>query len=420
VTASDVKITALGAGMKIRGRRHGQYRPGLIILDDVENEEAVRSPEQRDNLRDWFTRAVLKAGDGGTNVVVVGTIMHYDSLLAELTDETTSPGWIGRRYRAVISWCIHPDLWEFWEDIYSRLEVDERGETGPAAARRMYEECEVDMLDGVEVLWPEIDGFYQLMEMRVREGRASFDSEKQNEPVNPDDCCFQEGDFRYWDDDYADEHELIASLGRHFTVYGACDPSMGKAGRGRDDSAIITLVRDDWTGTLYVVDADIARRLPDKIIEDVLQYQQRRHYNLFGVEANQFQQFLAFELRQRGNAARLYPPVREIVQTRDKLGRIQRLQPLVSSGTIRFSRRHRTLLDQLRQFPRAAHDDGPDALEMAVRLAEEGRDAITAGALAAGYCPITIGGIYDEGLGYGGYDSQYDTVLGACSFRTQV
>jgi hypothetical protein len=28
------------------------------------------------------------------------------------------------------------------------------------------------------------------------------------------------------------------------------------------------------------------------------------------------------------------------------------------------------LVDQLREFPHAAHDDGPDALEMALRLAE--------------------------------------------------
>jgi hypothetical protein len=38
----------------------------------------------------------------------------------------------------------------------------------------------------------------------------------------------------------------------------------------------------------------------------------------------------------------------------------------------------RLLVEQLRDFPAAAHDDGPDALEMALRLAEEvwyGRNA---------------------------------------------
>ncbi len=47
------------------------------------------------------------------------------------------------------------------------------------------------------------------------------------------------------------------------------------------------------------------------------------------------------------------------------------LEPMISTGVLRFSRRQRTLLDQLRQFPMAAHDDGPDALQMAVELAHK-------------------------------------------------
>ncbi|MBU0640031.1 MAG: hypothetical protein KKB50_14285, partial [Planctomycetes bacterium] len=53
----------------------------------------------------------------------------------------------------------------------------------------------------------------------------------------------------------------------------------------------------------------------------------------------------------------------------DKLARIQSLQPLVRSGTLQFSRKHAVLLEQMMLFPKAAHDDGPDALEMAVAAA---------------------------------------------------
>ena len=42
----------------------------------------------------------------------------------------------------------------------------------------------------------------------------------------------------------------------------------------------------------------------------------------------------------------------------------------IARGTIRFSPRHKALLDQLRYFPKVAHDDGADALEMAVELAK--------------------------------------------------
>ena len=55
-------------------------------------------------------------------------------------------------------------------------------------------------------------------------------------------------------------------------------------------------------------------------------------------------------------------------------GRIRRLGPYLSSRRIRFksdSPGTRVLVEQLQMFPVADHDDGPDALEMALRLAIE-------------------------------------------------
>jgi len=128
------------------------------------------------------------------------------------------------------------------------------------------------MLEDTEVLWPENEDYYALMLMRESEGPASFDSEKQNEPVNPADCLFLEEEFHYWDDRWETSAELIAAVGKNACWVGACDPSLGKSGKLADDSAIITLLRDSSTGTLYVIDADILRRKPDLIIESVLTY----------------------------------------------------------------------------------------------------------------------------------------------------
>ena len=47
VTKSNIKLEAIGSGKKIRGRKHRNWRPDLIILDDVENDENVRTPDQR-------------------------------------------------------------------------------------------------------------------------------------------------------------------------------------------------------------------------------------------------------------------------------------------------------------------------------------------------------------------------------------
>ena len=82
--SNGVKIEALGAGKKIRGRRHKQWRPDLILCDDLENDENVNTPEQRKKLRDWFYKAVSKAGDTYTDIVYIGTLLHYDALLANV------------------------------------------------------------------------------------------------------------------------------------------------------------------------------------------------------------------------------------------------------------------------------------------------------------------------------------------------
>lgn len=56
ITRNGVKIRGVGAGQKLRGMRHGSRRPDLVICDDLENDEAVMSVEQRRKLEDWFLR----------------------------------------------------------------------------------------------------------------------------------------------------------------------------------------------------------------------------------------------------------------------------------------------------------------------------------------------------------------------------
>ncbi|EOH1157910.1 hypothetical protein ACLN29_004652, partial [Salmonella enterica subsp. enterica serovar Kiambu] len=62
VTANNIKVTVAGSGKKLRGLRHGPYRPDLVILDDIENDENVQSPEQRDKLDNWLKKTVLPLG----------------------------------------------------------------------------------------------------------------------------------------------------------------------------------------------------------------------------------------------------------------------------------------------------------------------------------------------------------------------
>jgi predicted phage terminase large subunit-like protein len=374
VLRNGVAIRTLGANQGIRGMKHGQHRPSLIIVDDLEDQEQVQSAEQRDKLRDWFEKTLLKAGEPMTNVIIVGTILHYDSLLACILLPPTSAnprkisGWETRKYQAVESWSESPQLWEKWELIYTGQEQF-NGQSGPDAAIFFYKANVVDMFRGTRVLWPELERYYDLMVTRVREGRISFQSEKQNEPVDPKACIFREESFRYWDKDFRSPSELVTAMDRHGSVFGACDPSLGKRGGAGDYSAILTIVEDSRDKTLYVVDADIAHRRPDQIIDRILELARIYRYDNFVVESNQFQELLVQQLEDRARSARIALPVEAITSSTHKQQRIEALEPLVSQGVLRFSLRQQLLLEQLRQYPLGAHDDGPDALHMAVEAA---------------------------------------------------
>ena len=98
--SNGCRIDAVGSGQKLRGRRNYERRPDLILCDDIENDEGVRTAEQRQKTADWFWKAVCKSGDSYTDILVIGTILHHDSLLAGLLE---NPGFQSRKYRAVLS-----------------------------------------------------------------------------------------------------------------------------------------------------------------------------------------------------------------------------------------------------------------------------------------------------------------------------
>ncbi|MFA6145938.1 MAG: phage terminase large subunit [Patescibacteria group bacterium] len=80
----DAKITAASTEQSIRGIRHRQYRPQLLILDDCEDLESVKTQEGRDKLYNWLVGDVIPAGDRHTRMIVTGNLLHEDSLIKRL------------------------------------------------------------------------------------------------------------------------------------------------------------------------------------------------------------------------------------------------------------------------------------------------------------------------------------------------
>ncbi|MGX3066444.1 phage terminase large subunit [Ursidibacter arcticus] len=352
VTSKNQKIEAVGAGQKLRGRSHGAYRPDLVVLDDIENDEQVRSPEQRDKLHDWVRNAVLKLGAAGEkfDVIYVGTILHYDSVLNRILK---TKGWKKSHFKAILRMPDNMYLWDQWENIYLSEEGDD-----DTLSDLFYKQHKAEMDAGAVVSWLARPILY-LMKIRASDGHSSFDSEYQNDPVSGDDAIFANS-LQYWT-----ESDLPDDL----IYFGAVDPSMGKSGASRDPSAILIGGYSRKTGKLYVLEAQVKKRLPDLIIEDVIRLQQQYKCHRWFVEIVQFQEFFQTELVKRSALRGVPVPATGVKPNTDKMLRIESLQPHIANGLILLHRSQSTLESQLRHFPKADHDDGPDALEMLWRNA---------------------------------------------------
>ncbi len=219
---------------------------------------------------------------------------------------------------------------------------------------------------GARVLWPEHEDLYTLMCMRAESGPSAFEREKQNSPIQPELCEWPESYFDegLWFDDWP-EHLTVKTL--------ALDPSKGSDARRGDYSAFVKL-GVDRRGVLYA-EADLARRPTPQIVADGVEHCRQFRPDAFGVEANQFQELLGAAFEEEFRRQGLLGVRPWLVENQvNKQVRIRRLGPYLASRRLRLksdSPATRLLLDQLRQFPVADHDDGPDALEMAIRLAAE-------------------------------------------------
>lgn len=360
ITKNGVKVQAAGSGQKLRGLRHGSRRPDLVICDDLENDESVESADQRRKLEAWFFKALMKIGSKGTVYIVVGTVLHFESLLNKLL---VKPGWKGRTFQAVLRWSDSA-LWDDWEIIFTNVALGK--EAAEAAADEFFEAHKAEMLAGTGVLWPEVEDYYYLMKMRISEGPAYFESEKQNEPVNPEDAVFLEEWITYYDDDETDLTGLAHG--------GAVDPSLGKKSKNADPSAIVGGKKKGEI--IYLTVGDIEKRHPDKILTDLLAYHERARFDQVAIEAVQFQEFFAGHVEKEAHRRGLTLNVLAVQEHTDKDLRIIRLQPLVKNGWIRF--RRQGMQELVRQFiyyrpkGKGGHDDGPDAVEKLVNLLNAG------------------------------------------------
>ena len=158
-TIDRVKVSAKGAGQKIRGANE-RGRPDLVYLDDVEEDEAVRNKDRRVELARWFAQAVMPALSKFGSIFVTGTILHIDSLLMNVSKN---------KVRDHIEWDVL-----FYQSIYTDAEGNERA------------------------LWPEFKPLEQLKKLREVDPET-FAQEYQNNPSSGAMGVFDRKEYKYYD-----------------------------------------------------------------------------------------------------------------------------------------------------------------------------------------------------------------------------
>jgi predicted phage terminase large subunit-like protein len=327
---NDVRLAARGRGQRIRGLKHKQYRPDLIVMDDIENDKSARSMEQVRDVLNWVTGAAYSALDMGGNLFIIGTTLGKNSAMHTMVlgEEEPFCHWVRRIYRA----------------------IDENGDS----------------------LWPEKFSLEVLEEQKKIMGTVAFNREKLN---LPDD---DEGLFRSsWLHHY-NENDLLVQTDdglkyKELVVVGWFDPSI-ESGASSDYKAIVTVGYDPVEAVYYVLDVVIRKVSVDHAIRLIYALHEIYHYNVFAVEDNIFQKLLLRDFKAIGEELNQVLPYRGSTNTLSKETRVAGLSPLVERGKIRFRQNQsdqNLLIEQLLYFPSPSFaDDGPDALEGAIRLAQ--------------------------------------------------
>jgi predicted phage terminase large subunit-like protein len=325
-TRNGVRVKARGRGQRIRGLRNRQYRPDRIIIDDLENDKNVRNPRLVKETIDWMLTTVLGSMAEDCSFLMIGTLLSRKSVLAEMMnmkaeDDPEKPRFFSKIYRA----------------------IDEFN-------------CP---------LWPEAWSVERLQKRKAQMGSVRFNQEMMNDPRD-DEGLFREEWIRYYHPD-----EII---GKTLRKYTAIDPSM-ESGASNDYKAIIT-IGIDLDGIIYVLDAFIRHCSVDTMAR--VGYTRYEEFNplVMSMEENALGEFASSPFKLAAVDKKYQLPLKGIKQTIAKESRIGRISPHVERGLIRFRKGHSDqdlLVEQLIYFPSSTvNDDGPDALEGAVDLAEKG------------------------------------------------
>lgn len=158
----DARIMAVSVDQSVRGLRHNQHRPDLIVCDDIEDLDSVQTRESRNKTRNWVVGELLPAGDRGTRFFLVGNYLHDDSLTQRMKEQIESQNDIHAVYRSYP--LLDSDNRCLWSEKYPDEAAiqEERARVGDEAAWQR--EYLLRILSGTErVIHPEWIRYYDVL-----------------------------------------------------------------------------------------------------------------------------------------------------------------------------------------------------------------------------------------------------------------
>ncbi len=348
VTKNNIRIKGYGSGKRVRGVKHGTFRPDLTIIDDLENDENVKNPRQRDKLEDWLDSAVdnLAGVDDIMDIIYIGTLLHKDSVLAR---KLKLAFWHPKIYKAILRFPKRMDLWDIYENLYKTK--------GEEKAHKFYLKNRLQMDSGAKLLWSGAS-LESLMKKRIR-NKKSFEKEQQNNPGS-EFATFDSAKFQIISKTQAPK--LVKKF--LFTDF------KGDSIKG-DYFALVAGGFDESGKKLYIYYSYRSQIKGLKAVNHLVELYNKENFYLIGGETNGgFYLYRDWFKDKCIETLGVIPNTRFIHNKDKKEDRIAELEfPLMDSDPdIIFVGEHIELFRELDDFPEAINDDLSDALSGLWRL----------------------------------------------------
>lgn len=360
--AYNTLVWPRGAGQQVRGVLFKNDRPGLIVIDDLEDPDMIENEDYRKKQYSWLYADVVKAvpriGEAAKNykIVYIDTLKHEDSVLQKLLD---SPEWHSIRLEACDD-NFKSSAPEFMSDEAIAKEWQEHQDAG------------------------ETDVFFR---------------ELRNLPISTKDASFQKDYFHYYnvmDESSRKETDLNildvdVQHNQNIENVVIVDPAK-TAKMHSADSAIIGIGLDLQNARILVRDIESEKLYPDELYDATFDMARRINAKVIGVETTGLEEFIKQPFKNEmfkrscSGKGQFY----ELVWLKARGGqngekgkvlRIKSLVPYYRLGYIfhnKMCSNTKKLEAQLLMFPRSKLWDIMDGLAYIIELLELGERYFTA------------------------------------------